>query len=154
MHPATIFLGQRRRGDGLARAEEGSGEESARASAFWFSAGRALRKKMHNIQISAKPRYIFCYCAWPTHPFAHNFAPKKNKWKNHAKNAKIALWKNRQSIPFVKLNCQKLNNPLSIFRYTNKKKIYRRELLLVLSVVLCCNDEKKHVFSKQKFLTC
>jgi hypothetical protein len=34
MHPATIFLGQRRRGDGLARAEEGSGEESARASAF------------------------------------------------------------------------------------------------------------------------
>ena len=25
MRPATIFLGQRRRGDGLARAEEGSG---------------------------------------------------------------------------------------------------------------------------------
>jgi hypothetical protein len=36
MHPATIYLGQRRRGDGLARAEEGSGEESARASAFCF----------------------------------------------------------------------------------------------------------------------
>ena len=36
MRPATIFLGQRRRGDGLARAEEGSGEESARASAFSF----------------------------------------------------------------------------------------------------------------------
>jgi len=36
MHPATICLGQRRRGDGLARAEEGSGEESARASAFFF----------------------------------------------------------------------------------------------------------------------
>ena len=36
MRPATIFLGQRRRGDGLARAEEGSGEESARASAFLF----------------------------------------------------------------------------------------------------------------------
>jgi len=36
MRPATIFLGQRRRGDGLARAEEGSGEESARASAFFF----------------------------------------------------------------------------------------------------------------------
>jgi hypothetical protein len=35
--PATIFLGQRRRGDGLARAEEGSGEESARASAFFFN---------------------------------------------------------------------------------------------------------------------
>ncbi|OHA24409.1 MAG: hypothetical protein A3D50_00125 [Candidatus Taylorbacteria bacterium RIFCSPHIGHO2_02_FULL_44_12] len=34
--PATIYLGQRRRGDGLARAEEGSGEESARASAFCF----------------------------------------------------------------------------------------------------------------------
>ena len=36
LHPATICLGQRRRGDGLARAEEGSGEESARASAFFF----------------------------------------------------------------------------------------------------------------------
>jgi len=36
MRPATIFLGQRRRGDGLARAEEGSGEESARVSAFFF----------------------------------------------------------------------------------------------------------------------
>ncbi|OHB03540.1 MAG: hypothetical protein A3B14_01365 [Candidatus Zambryskibacteria bacterium RIFCSPLOWO2_01_FULL_45_21] len=36
MRPATIFLGQRRRGEGLARAEEGSGEESARASAFFF----------------------------------------------------------------------------------------------------------------------
>jgi len=36
MRPATIFLGQRRLGDGLARAEEGSGEESARASAFFF----------------------------------------------------------------------------------------------------------------------
>ena len=36
MRPATIFLGQRRRGDGLARAEEGSGEESARASASLF----------------------------------------------------------------------------------------------------------------------
>ena len=38
MRPATIFLGQRRRGDGLARAEEGSGEESARASAFFLLA--------------------------------------------------------------------------------------------------------------------
>jgi hypothetical protein len=36
LHPATIYLGQRRRGDGLARAEEGSGEESALASAFCF----------------------------------------------------------------------------------------------------------------------
>ena len=36
MRPATIFLGQRRRGDRLARAEKGSGEESARASAFFF----------------------------------------------------------------------------------------------------------------------
>ena len=34
--PATIFLGQRRRGDGLARAEKGSGNECARASAFFF----------------------------------------------------------------------------------------------------------------------
>lgn len=37
MRPATIFLGQRRRGDGLAHAEErGLGEESAWASAFFF----------------------------------------------------------------------------------------------------------------------
>lgn len=36
MRPATIFLGIWRRGDGLARAEEGSGEESARASASFF----------------------------------------------------------------------------------------------------------------------
>ena len=38
-HLATIFLGQRRRGDGLARAEEGSGKESARASAFFEKIG-------------------------------------------------------------------------------------------------------------------
>ena len=36
MRPATIYLGQRRRGDGLTRAEEGAGEESARASAFFL----------------------------------------------------------------------------------------------------------------------
>ena len=36
MRPATIFLGQRRRDDGLARAEGGAGEGSARASAFFF----------------------------------------------------------------------------------------------------------------------
>ncbi len=36
MRPATIFLRQRRRGDGLARAKEGSREESAQASAFFF----------------------------------------------------------------------------------------------------------------------
>ena len=50
MHPATIFLGQRRRGDGLARAEEGSGEESARASAFAFGeifAGYKIEKYSH-----------------------------------------------------------------------------------------------------------
>ena len=51
MRPATIFfLGQRRRGDGLARAGEGSGEESARASAFFFEkiGGDKLRKdKIH-----------------------------------------------------------------------------------------------------------
>ena len=41
MRPATIFLGVWRRGDGLARAEEGSGEESARASAFSFGEMRA-----------------------------------------------------------------------------------------------------------------
>ena len=50
MHPATIFLGQRRRGDGLARAEEGSGEESARASTFCFGetfAGYKIEKYSH-----------------------------------------------------------------------------------------------------------
>ena len=50
MHPATIFLGERRRGDGLARAEEGSGEESARASAFSFGeiwAGYKIEKYSH-----------------------------------------------------------------------------------------------------------
>jgi len=49
MRPATIFLGQRRRGDGLARAEEGSGEESARASAFFFEkiGGRLRKNKIH-----------------------------------------------------------------------------------------------------------
>jgi hypothetical protein len=49
MRPATIFLGQRRRGDGLARAEEGSGEESARASAFFFEkiGGYKIDKSLH-----------------------------------------------------------------------------------------------------------
>ena len=50
LHPATIYLGQRRRGDGLARAEEGSGEESARASAFCFGeilAGYKIEKCSH-----------------------------------------------------------------------------------------------------------
>ena len=36
--PPLIFWGLMRRSDGLARAEEGSGEESARASAFLFLA--------------------------------------------------------------------------------------------------------------------
>ena len=46
MRPATIFLGQRRRGDGLARAEEGAEEESARASAYFFEkiGGYKIRK--------------------------------------------------------------------------------------------------------------
>ena len=51
MHPATIFLEERRRGVGLARAEEGSGEESARASAFSFGeirAGYKLKKSINN----------------------------------------------------------------------------------------------------------
>ena len=34
MRPATIFLVVWRRGDGLARTENGSGEESAQSSAF------------------------------------------------------------------------------------------------------------------------
>ena len=47
MRPATIFLGQRRRGDGLARAEEGSGEESARASAFFFEKIGGYKRRIH-----------------------------------------------------------------------------------------------------------
>ena len=43
MRPATIFLGRRRRGDGLARAEEGSGEEYARALAFFFKKLAAIK---------------------------------------------------------------------------------------------------------------
>ncbi len=35
-HSATSNLGLMRRSEGLSRAEEGSGEESARASAFCF----------------------------------------------------------------------------------------------------------------------
>ena len=54
----TNFLGKRIRKNsanvflkfGLARAEEGSGEESARASAFFFLAGRALRNFRHRLQ--------------------------------------------------------------------------------------------------------
>ena len=52
MRPATIFLGQRRRGDGLARAEEGSGEESARASAFFF--GKIISKVCEGFNSGAK----------------------------------------------------------------------------------------------------
>ena len=44
-HSATINLGLMRRSEGLARAEEGSGEESARASAFAFGEIRAGAKK-------------------------------------------------------------------------------------------------------------
>ncbi|KKW18380.1 MAG: hypothetical protein UY83_C0002G0108 [Candidatus Adlerbacteria bacterium GW2011_GWA1_54_10] len=47
MCPATIFLGQRRRGGGLARAEEGSGEESARASAFFFEKIGGYKRRIH-----------------------------------------------------------------------------------------------------------
>ena len=60
MRPATIFLGQRRRGDGLARAEEGSGEESARASAFFFEKiGGYKIKKIHIEKI-----VDFCYACF------------------------------------------------------------------------------------------
>jgi len=45
MRPATIFLGQRRRGDGLARAEEGSREECGRASSFCFGGIRGGKQK-------------------------------------------------------------------------------------------------------------
>ena len=40
--PPHIFWGLMRQSEGLARAEEGSGEESARASAFLFLAGQAM----------------------------------------------------------------------------------------------------------------
>ena len=50
MRPAIIFLGQRRRGDGLARAEEGSGEESARASAFCFEKIGAIQISLREIR--------------------------------------------------------------------------------------------------------
>jgi len=36
MRPATNFLGQRRRGDGLARADSSPDPSSARALAFFF----------------------------------------------------------------------------------------------------------------------
>jgi len=54
MRPATIFLGIWRRGDGLARAEEGSGEESARASAFCFGGIQKCDSEM-----SLKNSYFF-----------------------------------------------------------------------------------------------
>ena len=60
MRPATIFLGQRRRGDGLARAEEGSGEESARASAFLFEkngGGYKLRKERNHVSIVVRVKF-------------------------------------------------------------------------------------------------
>jgi len=52
MRPATIFLGQRRRGDGLARAKEGSGEESARASAFFFEKIGGYKIRNHRLKKS------------------------------------------------------------------------------------------------------
>src|SRR3989344_609724 len=42
--PPLIFWELMRRSDGLARAEEGAGEESARASAFFFWRGAQLEK--------------------------------------------------------------------------------------------------------------
>ncbi len=47
MRPATIFLGIWRRGDGLARAEEGSGDESARASAGFQNSFFANPNNIH-----------------------------------------------------------------------------------------------------------
>ena len=52
-HSATINLGLMRRSEGLARAEEGSGEESARASAFCF--GEILAGLLLKIGILDKP---------------------------------------------------------------------------------------------------
>ena len=60
MRPATIFLGQRRRGGGLAGGEEGSGEESARASAFFFGeilAGYKLRKNKIHVSIVVRVKF-------------------------------------------------------------------------------------------------
>ena len=47
--PRLIFLGERWRGAefGLARAEEGSGAESARASAFFFEKIGGYKKILH-----------------------------------------------------------------------------------------------------------
>lgn len=58
-HPVTIFLGQRRRGDGLARAEEEPGRESARASVFFFEkiGGGKLRKKKIHVSIVMRVRF-------------------------------------------------------------------------------------------------
>ena len=59
MRPATIFLGIWRRGDGLARAEEGSGEESVRASAFFFEkiGGYKLRKEKIHVSIVVRVKF-------------------------------------------------------------------------------------------------
>jgi len=59
MRPATIFLGIWRRGDGLARAEEGFGEESARASAFFFEKIDGYKLKKEKIHISIVVRVKF-----------------------------------------------------------------------------------------------
>ncbi|OGI94384.1 hypothetical protein A3A03_03760 [Candidatus Nomurabacteria bacterium RIFCSPLOWO2_01_FULL_40_18] len=48
MHSATKCLGEWRRSDGLARAEAGSGRESARASAFCFG-GILVIEKVDNV---------------------------------------------------------------------------------------------------------
>ena len=53
MRPATIFLGQRRRGDGLVSAQErGLGEESARASAFFFKKIGGSKIRNHTLKKS------------------------------------------------------------------------------------------------------
>ena len=59
MRPASIFLGQRKRGDGLARAEERSGEESARASAFFFEKIDGYKLRKNRIHDSIIVRVIF-----------------------------------------------------------------------------------------------
>jgi hypothetical protein len=51
-HPATTCLGQRRRGGGLARAEEGPGEESARALAFFFEKIGGYKIRNHTLKKS------------------------------------------------------------------------------------------------------
>ena len=59
IHSATNGLGLVRRSEGLARAEEGSGEESAWASAFFFEkiGGYKLRKEKIHVSMVVRVKF-------------------------------------------------------------------------------------------------